>query len=140
MKVHDCSIELRKADLAATPARIAALQFFESQEKPIDSFSLVETLANQGVDRVTAFRIVNTFVEKGLLRKVQFLEDKTRYELANRGDHHHFICRSCGVIQDIEDTVVPNFVNKLQSKYGFVVTNHSLEFFGTCKKCMEEQN
>lgn len=135
--IHDCSTELRQANLAATPARITAMQLFESHEKPIDALSLVDALSDKGVDRVTAFRIINAFVEKGLLRKLEFLEGKSRYELASRGDHHHFICRSCGTIQDIKDTIVPQFIHILQKQYSIMVIDHTMEFFGLCKNCQQ---
>lgn len=137
MNRHDCSTELREVNLSVTPARISAMQFFEKNDKPFDALSLTESLAKEGVDRVTAFRILNAFVEKGILRKLEFLEGKARYELTSRGDHHHFICKSCGTVIDIEDTIIPKFENTLEKKYGFTITNHSLEFFGICESCKQ---
>lgn len=140
MYMHDCSTELRKVDLIATPARVAAMQLFELQTKPIDALFLVKTLAQQGIDRVTAFRIINTFVEKGLLKKIELREGKSRYELVSRGDHHHFVCISCDEITDIgKDTIMHNFIEKTERKYGITILDHSLEFFGMCPKHMGKE-
>ncbi len=132
---HDCSIELREADLAATPARIAALRLFESHESPLDAVHLIDHLQKElGIDRVTVFRILNAFVEKGLITKLEFGEGKARYELAKE-DHHHIICENCGAVEDVADTVLPALEKQISKKTGFLVKRHSLEFFGLCKNC-----
>ena len=135
---HDCTAELRSVSLAATPARISAMHLFESHNQPLDALSLVDALAKQGVDRVTAFRILNTFVEKKILRKIELREGKSRYELVNRGDHHHFVCRCCDQIIDIKDTIVPQAIRKIEKQYDVTVTDHSLEFFGLCLSCQRK--
>lgn len=138
---HDCSQELRKVALAVTPGRIAAMQLFEQNDKPIDAFSVVENLSKDGVDRVTAFRILNTFVDRGLIRKIELREGKSRYELTTRGDHHHFICSLCGDITDIgKDIGMHDFIKKTEKKFGFQVTDHSLELFGICASCQRKES
>lgn len=138
---HDCSTELKQADLQVTPARIAALRLFESHDKPIDALSLVEELSGKGIDRVTAFRILNAFIGKKLLRKIELREGKARYELTNRGDHHHFVCSVCGDITDIgKETIMHDFIEKAEKKFNFQITDHSLEFFGTCASCLGKGN
>ena len=93
----------------------------------------------EGVDRVTVFRILNTFVDKGLLRKLEFQEGKARYELLNRGDHHHFVCSTCGDIIDIgEDHIMHEYLEKMEKKYGFMVTEHTLLYRGICQVCQKK--
>lgn len=134
---HNCSEELKQADLHVTPARIAAMQLFETHDKPVDAQHIIEHLSKElGVDRVTVFRILNTFTEKGLIRKVEFGEGKARYEL-NTGEHHHLICQECGRIESIEDCHIEMFKKEIKEKTGFIVKSHSLEFFGICKNCQK---
>ncbi len=134
---HDCTVELRNASLQVTPARVAAMQLFESQDTPLDSQYLIDRLHNEiGVDRVTVFRIINAFVEKGLIRKLEFGEGKARYEL-NREEHHHLICEKCGKIEDISDCNIGELEKDIQRKKGFLVKQHALEFFGLCKNCQQ---
>lgn len=136
--LHDCSLELKDVSLHVTPARIAAMKLFESHDTPVDVQHVIDHLQkNLGVDRVTVFRIINTFVEKGILRKLEFQEGKSRYELANKEDHHHLICERCGEIEDVADTVIPSLVEQIKKNQQFIVTKHSLEFFGICKHCQK---
>ena len=132
-----CKEELRNASLKATPARLAVLQLLEKKDKPLDAGTIKESLEREGigVDPVTVFRTLNHFTQRGLIRQVQFHEDKTRYEPSARGDHHHLICESCGSVEDIADCEIHTQEEEIRRKKRFLVKNHSLEFFGICLKC-----
>ncbi len=135
---HSCVDEIEAVRLKVTPVRIAALQLFESAERPLDAQFLIDHLQKKrAVDRVTVFRLLNAFVASGLLRKVEFGEGKARYELAGKSDHHHLICESCGAITDVADTIIPTIEKELQKEYHFLIQSHSLEFFGLCKNCQK---
>ncbi len=137
LKQHDCEKEIQEVNLRVTPARVATLKLFESHDKPVDVLHLTDHLQKDlGIDRVTVFRIINSFVEKGLLKKLEFQEGKARYEL-NKGEHHHLICQNCGKIEDVKDTVIPDFEKKIAKKYKFLVKSHSLEFYGFCNDCQK---
>ncbi len=136
-KDHDCSDELKSAHLKVTPARIAALKLFEIYKGPIDSLNLIEDLQKKlNSDRVTVFRILNTFLEKGLIRKLEFGEGKARYEL-NLEDHHHLVCQNCGSIEDVSDCNIDTLEKEIAVKKKFLIKNHSLEFFGLCIDCQK---
>lgn len=135
---HDCKEELTKASLHITPARIAAMQLFELHDKPVDAQYICNQLQKKlGIDRVTVFRILNIFLEKGLIKKLEFQEGKARYELASKEDHHHLICEQCGKIEDITDTIIPSFTAHIEKEQSFLVKRHSLEFFGICSNCQK---
>lgn len=134
---HDCKSELQNVSLQVTPARIAAMQLFESQHTPLDAQQVINHLQKDlGIDRVTVFRIINAFVEKGLIRKLEFGEGKARYEL-NKEEHHHLVCESCGKIEDISDCNIAALEKDIKKKKGFFVRQHALEFFGLCKNCQQ---
>lgn len=137
MVKHDCASELHGMGLRATPARLALVNLLEEADKPLDVASMIEFLQKKNIkaDPATVFRIVNMFVGKGLIRQIQFNEGKFRYELAARGNHHHFICENCGAIEDIADCNIETLERTLQSKKGLLVKRHSLEFFGFCRAC-----
>lgn len=131
---HDCSTELRKADLQVTPARLATLQLFEKHDESIDAQHLLEHLQTQlGIDRVTVFRILNAFVAKGLISKLEFGEGKARYELSSK-DHYHVVCPVCRkVIDEKEDTTLHTLLEERAKKYGY--SSHELKFSKLCEQC-----
>ncbi len=135
--LHDCKEELNEAELRATPARIAVMKLLETTNTPVDVSMIIEYLEEKNIktDPATAFRIVNMFMEKGLVKQISFNEGKFRYELSSKADHHHLICENCGQIQDISDCAIPELEGDIKKKKGFLVKRHSLEFFGLCKNC-----
>jgi Fe2+ or Zn2+ uptake regulation protein len=134
---HDCKEELNDVNLRATPARIALMNLLETADKPLDVQSMIDFLEKKDIktDPATVFRIINMFTEKGLVKPIQLNEGKFRYELKDKTDHHHLVCKLCGDIQDISDCNIDVLENDIEKKKKFKVTSHSLEFFGVCESC-----
>jgi Fe2+ or Zn2+ uptake regulation protein len=134
---HDCKDELNDVQLRATPARIALMNLLETADKPLDVQSMINFLDKKAIktDPATVFRIVNLFTEKGLVKPIQLNEGKFRYELTDKADHHHFVCKKCGDIEDISDCNISALEKEIEKKKKFKVTSHSLEFFGICAAC-----
>lgn len=121
--------------LKVTPNRLAILEVFSSDCRPINAEYIFQKLQGQNINLVTIYRTLSTFEEKGILRFVNVHTDSAHYELAEH-HHHHLICKDCGVIEEI------SICNKLldkdalsQSKKFNFIESHSVEFFGVCKKC-----
>ncbi|MBI4096842.1 MAG: transcriptional repressor [Candidatus Levybacteria bacterium] len=133
---HDCRQELRSVDLKITPARLAILWLLENTDEPVDVATIIDDLDKKDIkaDPATVFRIINLFTDKGLTRQIQLREGKFRYEKSGE-EHHHLICERCGNIQDISDCGINTLEKEIQSKKGFLVKYHSLEFFGVCQSC-----
>ncbi|HVZ58173.1 MAG TPA: Fur family transcriptional regulator [Patescibacteria group bacterium] len=132
---------LQSVDLKATPARLAVLSFLEDTHSPSDAEAIFVHLKEEHdvADRATIYRMLETFVDKGLIKRLEFGEGKYRYEVAG-DDHHHLICEDCGKIEDISDCNISDLEKDIQKKKGFSVKQHSLEFFGLCKDCQQRAN
>jgi Fur family transcriptional regulator, ferric uptake regulator len=139
MRQYDCKEKLNKADLRATPARLAILQLLEKEKNPIDVNMAIDFVNKRGIktDPATVFRILNVLTEKGFTIPVQFQEDKMRYELANRKHHHHLVCENCGKIEDVSGHFISGLEKEIQTKKRFLIKRHSLEFFGLCLDCQK---
>lgn len=136
---HNYKEELRVVSLKVTPARLSVLQILENADIPLDVKAITEYLRKKNikVNKATIFRIINSFTEKGLIRQLWLNEDKSRYELTSRKDHHHFVCQECGAIKDISDCGIDSLQKKIERKKGLFVKSHMLEFFGTCQDCQK---
>jgi Fur family transcriptional regulator, ferric uptake regulator len=137
MDIHTCSQELHYVGLKSTPARLGILEALKLSRRPIDVSSLIVFLKKKKIqaDRVTVFRIINIFTKKGIVIPIQFNEGKLRYEYASRPDHHHFICTSCGIVEDVLDCTMGEIIKNISKKKGLLVKRHALEFFGLCANC-----
>lgn len=130
---------LRHSALKVTSARIAVLDFLSSAKYPQDAEEIYDYLQsrNEKIDRATVYRILDVFLQKGLIQKVEFGEGRSRFELS-RNDHHHLICENCGRITDISDCRISDLEKQIKQKKYFLVKRHSLEFFGICRLCQQQ--
>jgi len=136
---HNCKEELQEVSLKATPARIAVMKFLESVDKPVDVNSILDYLRQRDIDTnpATIFRMMNDFLQKGITKQIQFQEGKARYELSNKGHHHHLICTNCGKVEEVEGDFLKSMEEKIYKDKKFRVKDHSLEFFGLCVDCQK---
>lgn len=128
---------LRKFKLKATPCREEVLKLFLQNEHAL-SHSVIESNTKASFDRVTVYRTLKSFEEKGLIHKVLDDNSVTKYALCQdcSADHHHhehvhFKCDKCGQTTCIESVDIPSV--KLPS--GYEVHQKNLLIQGVCELC-----
>jgi Fur family ferric uptake transcriptional regulator len=90
-----------------------------------------------GCDLVTIYRTLHQFEKINLVQKSFFSENSAQYcinDLADHEHHHHFLCKKCQKITEIDSCLIEN-QTKLLEKKGFREISHRLEFFGLCPQC-----
>jgi Fe2+ or Zn2+ uptake regulation protein len=125
---------LRTAGLKVTKSRMAVLKLLTNAKTPLS----VDTLSRRarGVDRVTVYRILESFVASRIARSVDLRRGHMLYELYDEHDHHHLVCTQCGTTEDFTGCDIGALVQRALQRSSFAaVTDHSLELFGTCKQC-----
>jgi Fur family ferric uptake transcriptional regulator len=71
-----------------------------------------------------------------LVRRCLFGDGKVRYEIDHGSHHHHhIICRSCGQVRPLSKCAL-NALEESARETGYAGISHSLEFFGTCPRCV----
>ena len=95
----------------------------------------------------SVYRTLQLLVNIGLVFKFDFGDGRARFEVverpAGRDHHHHFICNNCGRVIDYSDFIAEElaFLQKVEEglarKYAFRITNHNIQFYGTCNSCTE---
>lgn len=104
---------------------------------PLTAEELYEQLKKQNheVDLASVYRTLLLFVKLHVAEEVTFGDGKKRYEAVSSEDHHHHaICNRCGRIEDIVMDE-HKLLSDIAKRTSFVVTRHSLEFFGQCAAC-----
>jgi Fur family ferric uptake transcriptional regulator len=122
-----------------TAGRRAVLAYISAATSPVsvDQIQHAKEIRSLKLDQATVYRIVNALSEKGILRSVNFQENKSRYELASHEHHHHVVCTNCGTVKDVEDCIKSDAQKRIEKETGFKITSHALEFFGLCPACAE---
>ncbi len=139
--------EFRGGGYRITIPRQIILQVLDESKKHLsaeDIFLKVHQIYPT-IGLTTVYRTLELLVGMGLVFKFDFGDGRARYELC-RGDdssshHHHLVCTNCGRIIDYAEFIEEELelINKtkqeLEKKYGFEIRNHTLQFYGLCKRC-----
>ena len=57
---------------------------------------------------------------------------------AVEGHNHYLICRDCGQMKVIEgDEDITGYIDNIEKQTGYRVDDHWLQFFGTCRGCLD---
>ena len=82
----------------------------------------------------TVYRTVKALLEDGTLHAVELPGAPARYELAGKRHHHHFHCRSCDGVFEVE--ACPAGIRGLIPG-GFRLEAHEIILYGLCATCGE---
>ena len=117
-----------------TIQRKAIQQVFHDCEHPLSPKEVLDkakdTVPNLGL--ATVYRTLNGFIDEGILTTVDVPGEAQRYERAGKHHHHHFNCRLCGRMFEMEGC--PDDLAALVPK-GFHMEDHELYIYGRCEQC-----
>lgn len=120
----------------STRQRAAIKAALEAAERPLTTGGILErareTVPTLGA--ATVYRTVRNLVEGGEITAVHLPGEAPRYELAHLGHHHHFRCRACDEVFEID--ACPGDLDQLAPR-GFFVEAHEVVLFGRCADCTE---
>lgn len=127
---------LKKTEEKVTKPRLIILSFLDKAKKPISAEDLI---LKTKLDKATVYRILDFFTKKSIVRLIDLRQGKRLYELSSYCDHHHVVCTECQEIKDIDICVFKSLSKQVLAKSNFAqINDHSMEFFGVCKKCAKK--
>ncbi|MGV3761605.1 Fur family transcriptional regulator [Parapedobacter sp.] len=129
---------LRRNKLKVTKPRLRVLQIISDKETAISQPELEKVLGDS-IDRVTLYRVLATFEEKGILHKIFDLHGTATYALCStecdehhhHDEHVHFICEMCNSIYCLEDFRMP----KINLPDGYQLRSIGVNAVGLCAQC-----
>ena len=71
----------------------------------------------------------------GLVRRIEPAGSVARYESRVADNHHHVVCRSCGVIADVDCAVGDVPCLTASDDQGFVIDEAEVTYWGLCPSC-----
>ena len=131
---------LRMADLRVTRPRVAVLEAVHAHAHA--DTETIFTVVREGlpdVSRQAVYDVLNALTAVGLVRRIQPLGLVARYESRVGDNHHHVVCRSCGIIADVDCAVgeapclTPSDDNDVLD--GFVLDEAEVIYWGICPDC-----
>ena len=129
---------LKRHQLSNTDSRRTVLEIFLQSESAL-AHQDIERETGERFDRVTIYRTLQTFIDKGIVHTIPTADNGTRYALCrencSEGHHHdnhvHFICDACGKTSCLDDVAIPS----VRLPEGFSVTKIDMVVNGTCVEC-----
>lgn len=117
-----------------TRQRAAIREAFESSGRPLSPEEVLAYAQRSagGLGIATVYRNIRTLLDEGWLATVDLPGESSRYELAGKGHHHHFHCRTCGRVFELEGCAA-TFRGMVPP--GFRVTGHEVVLYGDCGEC-----
>jgi len=88
-----------------------------------------------GLSRTTVYRVLETFVGLGLVRRIDHPGSAARFD--PRTDRHlHLICTACGAVEDLDLPDPPSVPLPRRVPSGFTIDDYSVHFTGRCRDCL----
>jgi len=128
---------LKDFNLRSTPNRQEILHLFLQKNYAL-SHGDIEKEIDNSLDRVTVYRTLKTFLDKGLIHKVLDDEGSLKYALCSEActtvehhhDHVHFKCTKCEQTYCLNIEVPPVKLPK-----GYRASAVNLLIQGICERC-----
>lgn len=131
---------LKRNHLSVTDSRRKILGLFMSQHGAL-AHADIERNAEEKFDRVTVYRTLQAFVEKGIIHTIPTADNSVRYALCKDScseghhlDHHiHFVCSNCGNTYCLDDIVTPD----IRLPKGYSADRVEVVAEGICDHCRQ---
>jgi Fur family transcriptional regulator, ferric uptake regulator len=129
---------LKQNRLSITGSRVKILELFLAKGNAL-SHCDIEKNTDESFDRVTVYRTLQTFVERGIIHLIPTTDNSIKYALCKNdcgpGHHHdnhvHFICDECSKTICLEDVNVP----AVKLPKGFTPQHAEMVVTGICGEC-----
>lgn len=117
-----------------TEQRRAIQTAFEHAKRPLSPREVHAWASKRcpSLGLATVYRHLKAMVDEHWLLPVELPGEPPRYELRGLDHHHHFHCRACGRVFDMDGC--PAGVDKLAPS-GFRVDAHEVVLYGRCADC-----
>jgi len=127
---------LREAGLRVTRPRLAVLDVVR-QHPHSDTESIIAAVrADLGeVSHQAVYDVLRALHSAGLIRRIQPSGTQARYEARVGDNHHHVVCRSCGIIADVDCATGEAPCLTASNDHGFRIDEAEVIYWGLCPGC-----
>jgi Fur family ferric uptake transcriptional regulator len=128
---------LHKAGLRRTPGRIALIELLRNAACPLTQEEIARDLKGHGLNRVSIYRALASFLEAGLVHRIENADRIWKFEFCGCGNrkhcHPHFICRACGKVECLTNVTLPQ-ITGVGGEYR--LEEQEVYLRGLCPKCV----
>ena len=132
--------ELRKVGLKVTLPRLKILKILESADPHhMSAENVYRKLVEMGKDvgLATVYRVLTQFEAARLVKRHNFEDGHSVFEIDQGRHHDHLVCINCGKVEEFIDEVIESRQECIAKKSKFKMTDHNLTIYGICQFCEE---
>ncbi|SIR73726.1 Fur family transcriptional regulator [Micromonospora avicenniae] len=132
---------LRGAALRVTRPRVAVLTAVYAHPHA-DTDSIIGAVRSDlpEVSHQTVYDSLHALTATGLVRRIQPAGSVARYESRVGDNHHHVVCRNCGLIADVDCAVGEAPCLTASDAPGFSIDEAEVVYWGLCPDCSATGN
>ncbi len=133
---------LRRAGLRVTASRLAVLAAVQGAGQHRDAEAVAEAAREQigTLSTQAVYDNLHILEEAGLVRRIQPSGHPGRYEARVGDNHHHIVCRRCGLTADVDCAVGAAPCLEPSGEHGFAVDAAEVIFWGICPQCQQNNH
>ncbi|MGD0242662.1 MAG: Fur family transcriptional regulator [Streptosporangiaceae bacterium] len=130
------AVELREAGLRVTAARVALLETVRGGDH-----LGVDAIAAGVRDRIghislqAVYDALHALTGARLIRRIEPAGGPPRFEGRVGDNHHHVVCRSCGIVADVDCAVGEAPCLTASDDQGFAIDEADVTYWGLCPAC-----
>lgn len=128
---------LRSRGVPITAQRLAVLRAVSDRSHCTADAIAEEVRARIGtISRQAVYDSLGMLARKGLIRRIQPAGSPALYEDRVGDNHHHVICRTCGMTADVDCAVGEAPCLTAADGSGFRIDEAEVIYWGTCPDCL----
>jgi len=129
---------LKGSNIRITPQRLGVYKILSQEVRHLTAEEIYEKIKKRfpGVSLATVYTILELFKEKKLVQEIRIKIDKSCFE-ARVDRHHHFLCKKCGQIFDVD--IAPCLSLEKKEVDGHLIEEHQGYFYGICRICKKRK-
>jgi len=135
---------LAESQLEVTDNRLRVLEVVGNNAYPLSAGDIFKTLERgAAINRVTVYRILDLFVDHGVVERLSTGGRAFYYGLApNRfhRPHPHFYCKRCGQMDCLDPQILGTDTESLTKIFPGRLDKAQVRVDGICKNCLRRQD
>jgi Fur family ferric uptake transcriptional regulator len=128
--------ELRGVGLRVTAARVALLETVrDGDHLGVDAIVSGVRSRVGHVSVQAVYDALHALTAAGLVRRIEPAGSPARFEGRVGDNHHHVVCRSCGVVADVDCAVGEAPCLTASDDHGYSIGEAEVIYWGLCPDC-----
>ena len=128
--------QLRGAGLRVTAGRVALLETVRDGAH-LDAEEIAAGVRERvgHVSLQAVYEALTALTAAGLIRRIEPPGSPARFEGRVGDNHHHLVCRTCGVVADVDCAVGEAPCLTASDDHGFAIDEAEVIYWGLCPAC-----